>query len=76
MKHILLILVSVAVAALGVTVIVANAKGITTPQLLAGIGCVAFSLVLAIPAHFKDAVGALASAAKQLKAATEGNITP
>lgn len=67
MKHVVLILAALLLAAVGLLIIGANAKGITGLQLLASIGCIAFALALAIPAHFKDAAGAVASGTKQLK---------
>lgn len=76
MKHVALIFAALALAAVGLVIIGANAKGITGLQLLAGIGCVAFALALAIPADFKESAGAVASSAKQLKDALGFTIPP
>lgn len=54
MRHVLLIIVALLVAACGVLILVVS-KCATTPAILTGAGFIVLALALAIPAQFKQA---------------------
>lgn len=59
MKHALALFFALVLAAVGVYIVFSNVKQLTTPVLLAGMGCLVLAMGIAIPAQLKEAVEAI-----------------